>query len=89
MPIPGEIRGPGDAVGALQHLFQRTANLYFRPSDLADDLIALPSIYTSDDEYTAALVAFWKEVRRALRDPQSYGGEKGELRGSLAGVRRN
>lgn len=89
MPIHAEIRGPGDAVGALQQLFRRTPNLYFHPPHIAEDLIALRSIYRDDEAYTGVLVAFWKEIRRALRDPKRYGGKNGELRNSLAGVRRN
>ena len=89
VPIPTEIRGPGDAIGALHRLLKRTANLYFRPRDIADDLIALRRIYRDDDAYTAALVAFWKEIRRALRDREHYGGTDGELRRDLAGVRRS
>jgi hypothetical protein len=88
VPIPDEIRGPGDAVGALQRFLQRTPTIYFRPRDLADDLIALRGVYINDDDYTAVLVAFWKEIRRALRNPKVYGGEQGELRRDLAGVRR-
>ena len=89
MPIPAEIRGPGDAIGALQRLLKQTPNIYFRPRDIADDLIELRALYSDDRAYTAVLVAFWKEIRRALRDRENYGGENGELQDSLAGVRRN
>lgn len=89
MPIPAEIRGPGDAIGTLHRLLKHTPNIYFRPRDIADDLVALRAIYSDDGAYTAVLVAFWKEIRRALRDRENYGGDNGELRDNLAGVRRN
>ena len=86
VPIPDRIQGPGDAIGALHRLLQRTPNIYFRSRDVADDLVTLRSIYQDDRTYTAVVVAFWKEIRRALRDPANYGGE---LRHNLDGVRRS
>ncbi|MBC5798904.1 MAG: hypothetical protein GIX03_11855 [Candidatus Eremiobacteraeota bacterium] len=68
------MQGPGDAGGALHGLLQRTPNIYFRARDLADDLITLRGVYRDDNDYVAVLVAFWKEIRRALRDRENYGG---------------
>lgn len=85
MPIPAEIQGPGDAVGALFRYLARTPQAYFKVRHLNDDLQSLRSIF-SDGDYTAALVAFLKELPRALRDPAHYGGA---LEDSLQGVRRH
>lgn len=60
-----------------------------RPRDLADDLMTLRGVYRDDNDYMAALVASLKEIRRAFRDRENYGGVKGELRHDLTGVRRN
>lgn len=88
VPIPDAIRGPGEAIEALQRLIGRTPTIFIRPRDFADDLLALRSVFTDDEDYTAALVAFWKEIRRALRDKERYGGADGELSRNLVGVRR-
>lgn len=85
MPIPAEIQTAGDAIGALHRLLQHTPNIFIRPRDVGDDLIALRIIYRDDRAFTAVLVAFCKEIRRALRGPMNYGGE---LRHNLADIRR-
>jgi hypothetical protein len=85
VPIPDNMKGPADAVGALYRYLKQTPTIYFNPRDLRDDLQTLRALF-NDADYTAALVAFLKELQRAMRDPTNYGGE---LSYQFAGVRRH
>ena len=81
---PAKADGPGDAIGALQRLLSNPV-LKFRPRDLAEDLCDLHVSFKTDAAYAAAVLAFIREIQRAMRNPSAHGDE---LQHTLTGLRR-
>lgn len=83
-PEQNDQPGPGEAIGSLLTLLE-DPRIEFAKPDVKDDLADLRQAYCSDRGYAHAVLAFVKEITRALRNPTAYGGEHQR---KLAGVRR-